>query len=132
MSLLKTLGEARMRLVLSLLPEKKNKDLEYIAQRKAGDFEDRLDVAYHEGFVVGYNQCREDILKRIKEEGGMQLIATQLELKLSEVEKYCLLAKIDKLKKRVYQLETFINTWKDVLLTNMTEEDFKEQLKEVG
>jgi len=60
----------------------------------------------------------------------MQLIATQLELKLSEVEKYCLLAKIDKLKKRVCQLETFINTWKDVLLTNMTEEDFKEQLKE--
>lgn len=122
MNSLKTLGE-----VLSLLPEKKNKDMEYIDQKKMGDFEDRLDVAYHEGFVVGYNQCREDILKRIKEEGGM---TTQSKLRLSEVEKYCLLAKIDKLKKRVYQLETFINTWKDVLLTNMTEEDFKKQLKE--
>ena len=79
MSLLKTLGEARMRLVLSLLPEKKNKDLEYIAQRKAGDFEDRLDVAYHEGFVVGYNQCREDILKRIKEEANCHSIRTKIE-----------------------------------------------------
>lgn len=65
---LKTLAEARLCFVRSLLPEEKHKDTEYLAEKKAGDFKDNLDAAYHEGFVDGYNQCREDILKKIREE----------------------------------------------------------------
>ncbi len=65
---LRTLAEARLCFVRSLIPEEKHRDEEYLAQKRAGDFEDNLDAAYHEGFVDGYNQCREDILKRIREE----------------------------------------------------------------
>jgi len=50
---------------------------------------------------------------------------------MRETEEHHLLAKVDKLKRRVEQLEAFINTWKDVLLVNMTEEEFEEQLKEI-
>ena len=50
---------------------------------------------------------------------------------MRETEECHLLAKVDKLKRRVEQLEAFTNTWKDVLLVNMTEEEFEEQLKEI-
>jgi len=65
---LRTLAEARLCFVRSLIPEERHKDKECLAQKRAGDLEDNLDAAYHEGFVDGYNQCREDILKRIREE----------------------------------------------------------------
>ncbi|RLC76325.1 MAG: hypothetical protein DRJ03_28870 [Chloroflexi bacterium] len=67
-SRLKALMEAQIAFVRSLLPEERHRDEEYLAQKRAGDLEDNLDAAYHEGFVDGYNQCREDILKRLKEE----------------------------------------------------------------
>jgi len=65
---LKALTEAQIAFVCSFLPEEMDKDEEYLAQKRAGDFEDNMDAAYHEGFVDGYNQCREDVLKRLKEE----------------------------------------------------------------
>ena len=102
------------------LPAEMEKDEEFLAKKKVGDLEDNLDAAYHEGFCDGFNQCLENISKNIKN--------IEKETEKAETEKYLL--KIDILQKRVCQLETFINAWKDVLLTNMTEEDFKEQLKE--
>ena len=36
---------------------------------------------------------------------------------------------IRKLKERIYSLEVFIETWKDVLLSNMSEKYLNEQLK---
>jgi len=68
-SRLKALIEAQMTFVHALIPEERHRDEEYLAEKRAGDFEDNLDAAYHEGFVDGYNQCREGILKRIREEG---------------------------------------------------------------
>jgi len=101
-----------------ILPAEMEKDEEYLTKKKVENLED---AAYHEGFCDGFNQCLENISKNIKiVEKGTEKTEAEKEL----------LLKIDTLKKRICQLETFINTWKDVLLTNMTEEDFNEQLKE--
>ena len=79
---LKALAEAQMAFVRSFLPEEMDKDEKYLAQKRAGDFEDNLDAAYHEGFVDGYNQCLEGILKRLKE--GVVMTESEVRRRIEE------------------------------------------------